>query len=113
MAMELGTHRVCPSTRAFEPDRAGLPLALSGVNLEVAPGERVGLVGRTGSGKSSLFQALLRMVEAEPPHTSSGRRTGTVAAIKIDGVVRSKLFPLPPLHFSCRSSRSEPWSTRT
>ncbi|KAI2659397.1 ATP-binding cassette sub-family C member 10 [Labeo rohita] len=43
--------------------RPGLPNALDGVNLEVLPGERVGIVGRTGSGKSSLFLALFRMVE--------------------------------------------------
>uniref|UniRef100_A0A672PFU0 ATP-binding cassette, sub-family C (CFTR/MRP), member 10 n=1 Tax=Sinocyclocheilus grahami TaxID=75366 RepID=A0A672PFU0_SINGR len=43
--------------------RPGLPNALDGVSLEVLPGERVGIVGRTGSGKSSLFLALFRMVE--------------------------------------------------
>uniref|UniRef100_A0AAY4DI15 ATP-binding cassette sub-family C member 10 n=1 Tax=Denticeps clupeoides TaxID=299321 RepID=A0AAY4DI15_9TELE len=43
--------------------RPGLPNALDGVNLEVLPGERVGIVGRTGSGKSTLFLALFRMVD--------------------------------------------------
>lgn len=43
--------------------RPGLPNALDGVTLEVLPGEKVGIVGRTGSGKSSLFLALFRMVE--------------------------------------------------
>uniref|UniRef100_A0A673JHB0 ATP-binding cassette sub-family C member 10 n=1 Tax=Sinocyclocheilus rhinocerous TaxID=307959 RepID=A0A673JHB0_9TELE len=43
--------------------RPGLPNALDGVSLEVLPGERVGIVGRTGSGKSSLFLAVFRMVE--------------------------------------------------
>jgi energy-coupling factor transport system ATP-binding protein len=39
----------------------GTPLArtaLHGVNLEIGPGERVGIVGRTGSGKSTLVQHL-------------------------------------------------------
>ncbi|XP_073732038.1 ATP-binding cassette sub-family C member 10 [Misgurnus anguillicaudatus] len=43
--------------------RPGLPNALDGVNLEILPGEKVGIVGRTGSGKSSLFLALFRMVD--------------------------------------------------
>lgn len=40
--------------------RAGLPLVLHGVSFDVLPGEKVGLVGRTGSGKSSLLLALFR-----------------------------------------------------
>lgn len=43
--------------------RAGLPNALDGVSFTVYPGEKVGIVGRTGSGKSTLFLALFRMVE--------------------------------------------------
>lgn len=43
--------------------REGLPNALDGVSLAVRPGEKVGIVGRTGSGKSTLFLALFRMVE--------------------------------------------------
>ncbi|XP_029448719.1 multidrug resistance-associated protein 7-like isoform X2 [Rhinatrema bivittatum] len=43
--------------------RAGLPNALDGVNFTIAPGEKVGIVGRTGSGKSTMFLALFRMME--------------------------------------------------
>lgn len=43
----------------------GLPLTLQGLSLAVRPGERVGICGRTGSGKSTLFLACFRMVEAE------------------------------------------------
>ncbi|XP_028265903.1 multidrug resistance-associated protein 7 isoform X2 [Parambassis ranga] len=43
--------------------RDGLPNALDGVSLVVRPGEKIGIVGRTGSGKSTMFLALFRMVE--------------------------------------------------
>ncbi|KAJ3405558.1 Multidrug resistance-associated protein 5, partial [Chytridiales sp. JEL 0842] len=42
--------------------------ALSNLTLSIASGEKVGLVGRTGSGKSTILTALLRLVE--PSHGS-------------------------------------------
>ncbi|KAG8710747.1 hypothetical protein FRC09_020949 [Ceratobasidium sp. 395] len=41
--------------------RNGLPLVLDGLSFSVKPGERVGIVGRTGAGKSSLLTALFRV----------------------------------------------------
>ncbi|KAJ7607493.1 multidrug resistance-associated ABC transporter [Roridomyces roridus] len=42
--------------------RPGLPLVLQGVSFDIRAGEKVGVVGRTGAGKSSLIQALFRIV---------------------------------------------------
>ncbi|KAI9346900.1 hypothetical protein BDR26DRAFT_892813 [Obelidium mucronatum] len=40
-----------------------LPIVLNNVSFQIRDKEKVGIVGRTGSGKSSLMQALFRMVE--------------------------------------------------
>eukprot|EP00535_Pseudo-nitzschia_heimii_P006271 CAMPEP_0197193116 /NCGR_PEP_ID=MMETSP1423-20130617/26482_1 /TAXON_ID=476441 /ORGANISM="Pseudo-nitzschia heimii, Strain UNC1101" /LENGTH=1180 /DNA_ID=CAMNT_0042646201 /DNA_START=907 /DNA_END=4452 /DNA_ORIENTATION=+ len=45
--------------------RPSLPLALDGVSFSVPSGSRVGVVGRTGSGKSTIVQTLFRLLEAE------------------------------------------------
>jgi ATP-binding cassette subfamily C (CFTR/MRP) protein 1 len=72
--------------------RAGLPLVLRGLNMDVRGGERIGIVGRTGAGKSSIMSALFRITEL-----SGG-------SIKIDGVdiatvglhdLRSRLAIIP------------------
>ena len=63
------------STR-YRPD---LQLVLNKLNLTVKPGEKIGIVGRTGAGKSSLTLSLFRMLEAAE------------GCIKIDGVDIAKL----------------------
>lgn len=42
-----------------------LPWVLKDINFTVRPGERIGVVGRTGSGKSSLIQALFYLYPIE------------------------------------------------
>lgn len=43
--------------------REGLPLVLNDVNLTIPGGSKVGVAGRTGSGKSSLLVSLFRLAE--------------------------------------------------
>ncbi|TMW62207.1 hypothetical protein Poli38472_009700 [Pythium oligandrum] len=60
-----------PSTGSIRFDnlclkyRPELPLVLRGVSMDIAGGEKVGICGRTGAGKSSLMIALFRITEFE------------------------------------------------
>jgi ATP-binding cassette, subfamily C (CFTR/MRP), member 1 len=45
--------------------RPGLPLVLKGLDLSIPEFSKVGIVGRTGAGKSTLMTALLRIVELD------------------------------------------------
>uniref|UniRef100_A0A336MEP5 ABC-type glutathione-S-conjugate transporter n=1 Tax=Culicoides sonorensis TaxID=179676 RepID=A0A336MEP5_CULSO len=44
--------------------REGLDLVLKGISFTIKGGEKVGIVGRTGAGKSSLTLSLFRIIEA-------------------------------------------------
>lgn len=43
--------------------RPGLDLVLKNINISIKPKEKIGVVGRTGAGKSSLTLALFRIIE--------------------------------------------------
>jgi peptide/nickel transport system ATP-binding protein/oligopeptide transport system ATP-binding protein len=49
--------------------------AVAGVDLDVMPGETLGLVGESGSGKSSLLMAVLGLVEPDAGTVALGSRT--------------------------------------
>uniref|UniRef100_A0A6I8NPA0 ATP binding cassette subfamily C member 3 n=1 Tax=Ornithorhynchus anatinus TaxID=9258 RepID=A0A6I8NPA0_ORNAN len=79
--------------------RKGLDLVLKGLSLRVKGGEKVGIVGRTGAGKSSMTLCLFRILEA------------AAGEIRIDGIkisdiglhdLRSALTIIPqdPILFS-------------
>lgn len=44
--------------------REGLDPVLKNISLDIKPSEKIGIVGRTGAGKSSLTLALFRIIEA-------------------------------------------------
>lgn len=82
--------------------RPGLPLVLRGLSVRVEPRSRVGVVGRTGAGKSSLVNCMFRLMELD-----SGR-------IEIDGVdisqmglhqLRSAMSLIPQVGFPSASAR--------
>ena len=38
-------------------------MVLRGLTFKISKGEKIGIVGRTGAGKSTIFLALTRMIE--------------------------------------------------
>lgn len=89
--------------------RPELPLALHNLTLEIEPGLKSALVGRTGAGKSSITVALFRLVELQAGHiTIDGVDIATIGlrclrramatiqqeAILFSGTLRSNLDPL-------------------
>ena len=84
--------------------KRGAPV-LRGLDLSIRPLEKIGVAGRTGSGKSTLMLALLRLVEAE------------AGAILVDGVDiaslgladlrgRVAIIPQDPVLFSASVRRN-------
>jgi ABC-type multidrug transport system fused ATPase/permease subunit len=65
----------------------GLPLVLRNCDLVIPAGQKVGIIGRTGAGKSTIFQILFRFIE-----TTEGR-------VLIDGV-DARSIPLDRLRSS-------------
>lgn len=70
------------------------PYVLKELTFEIQPREKVGIVGRTGAGKSSLIQALFRLADVE-------------GAILIDGI-DTKTVPLNLLRSSISIIPQEP-----
>lgn len=91
----------------------GLPDVLHDVSLSISKGEKVGIVGRTGSGKTTLVSALFRSLEA---------RTGRIlidgldiSTLRIESLrSRLALVPQSPILFSgTLRSNLDPFNERT
>jgi ABC-type multidrug transport system fused ATPase/permease subunit len=66
--------------------REGMDLVLKNISLEILPAQKIGIVGRTGAGKSSLTLALFRIIEAasSSPSASAGVGSGSSGGVAID-----------------------------
>jgi len=87
--MTRGAMTVTDLTMRYRPE---LPTVLNGISLKIKAGERVGVVGRTGCGKSSFLSTLMRLVKIQE------------GCVEIDGVdlktvglhtLRSKVAIIP------------------
>ncbi|KAF2086948.1 multidrug resistance-associated protein 1 [Saccharata proteae CBS 121410] len=88
--------------------RPGLDLVLKNINLDIKAKEKIGVVGRTGAGKSSLTLALFRIIEPAEGYVSiDGLNTSTIGLLDLrrrlaiipqdaalfEGTVRDNLDP--------------------
>lgn len=72
--------------------RTTSPLILEDLSLTIKRGTKIGIVGRTGAGKSSLMQALFRMV-----HVRKGDiRIGSESIFSLSAVESRRLFAVVP-----------------
>ena len=64
--------------------REGLDLVLKNVNLDIKAHEKIGVVGRTGAGKSSLTLALFRIIEPSEGNISiDSLNTSTIGLLDL------------------------------
>ncbi|KAJ7831040.1 hypothetical protein B0H13DRAFT_2432174 [Mycena leptocephala] len=82
-------------TMAYRP---GLPNVLHGISLKIHAGEKIGVVGRTGAGKSSLTLCLLRIVEYLGEIIVDGVNIGEIGLTDLRSNIA--IIPQEPILFS-------------
>jgi ABC-type multidrug transport system fused ATPase/permease subunit len=79
--------------------RKGLPPVLKDLDLSVHPFQRIGVIGPTGAGKSSLFQAFYQMLQID-----SGQLTYGGVDLAVEPVLNARalfsIVPQEPILFS-------------
>lgn len=82
------------------PMRHGVTTVLDQVNLRVAPGEKVGILGRNGAGKSTLIRLISG---AEPPTAGLIKRDMSISwPLAFTGAFQGTLTGMDNLRFICR-----------
>ncbi|MFJ4876691.1 ABC-F family ATP-binding cassette domain-containing protein [Streptomyces sp. NPDC088745] len=79
--------------------RVGARLLLSDVSFHLSPGDRVGLVGRNGAGKTSLLNTL---AAPAPPAVGSVERTGSLGYLAQDSRAADPAVPVGERILSAR-----------
>ncbi|KAJ8687081.1 hypothetical protein QAD02_022875 [Eretmocerus hayati] len=74
------------------------PPVLKGLTMSIRPSEKVGIVGRTGAGKSSLISALFRLAKVEGVIEIDGIDTGAIALEDLRKSI--SIIPQDPVLFS-------------
>jgi ABC-type multidrug transport system fused ATPase/permease subunit len=74
------------------------PFVLKDLNLTIQPREKVGIVGRTGAGKSSLIAALFRLANVKGNIRIDGLDTGTIGLHDLRKHI--SIIPQDPVLFS-------------
>lgn len=85
------------------PMRTGIRTVLDGVNLRIAPGEKLGILGRNGSGKSTLIRLISG---AEAVSGGTIHRSMSISwPLAFSGAFQGALTGMDNLRFICRIYR--------